>query len=123
MKRPRTKDLARIARVVEMSFEADQARMRRLRLSEDELRARLEDLSPARAAPEPGAPIDPATLAGADLRWQRWAEERRREINMSLARLRVEQIQAAEALTKTFGRSQAVAALIRAEEGRRARDE
>ena len=118
MTRTRTNQLARIADVVAVGYEAEQAKMRRLLRQEEELLARLDDLSPARARIEVGGGLDPASLTGADLRWQTWAEARRKEINLSLARLRVEQAQAKSDLAKAFGRSRAVEGLIRTERTR-----
>lgn len=53
-----------------------------------------------------------STRAGADLLWQRWADSRRAEMNMALARARAEEIRARRAATLALGRDQALTNLL-----------
>jgi hypothetical protein len=56
----------------------------------------------------------PAVVAGeVAMRYQNWADQRRGEINLTLARQTVEWIEAREAATRAFGRNQALNGLIK----------
>lgn len=87
--------------------------MTELKRKEQDLKQRLLDLSGRHAVTDVGAQVDPATLAGADLRWNAWAETRRTEINQKIARLRVDQDKAKTGLRRTFGRKLAIDALCK----------
>ena len=54
---------------------------------------------------------DPALLAGADLLWQTWIEQRRAALNGDLSRVLLAQETARAALGRAFGRDQVTEAL------------
>lgn len=103
----KSRDLDRISRLVDADYVARQSRLARLKGVEQELRARLAGLTDRRGEEE-RLSLDPATRAGADLRWQKWANERRSEINLHLAHNLAEQEMARRDLGRAFGRNQAV---------------
>ncbi len=76
-------------------------------MQEDRVKALLAELDSVRlertgsASREP----DPAARAGADPRWQLWAEDRRRSLNLDLARLRVQREGIKSDLARALGRN------------------
>lgn len=109
----RKSDLERLVPLIDAEFRSRQARLADLKRQEDDLQQRLGDLSGRDAYPDVGGALDAATLAGADLRWQKWAEVRRTEINQRIARLRVDQQAVTSELRRTFGRKTALDALCK----------
>ena len=85
-----------------------------MKRKEQDLQRRLHDLSGRHAEAEVGGPVDPATLVGADLRWETWAESRRTDINLRIAQLRVDQEREKAELRRSFGRKVAIDALCSA---------
>lgn len=100
--------LAALARLTEAAFTAKQAEMAILKQAEAALRAKIAALNAPPAA-RPGD--DPATMAGADARWQIWVDQRRRALNSELARLLAGQERLRQDLSRAFGRDQAIRAL------------
>lgn len=101
----RKEDLTRLQQISTLLLDARLARLtataRAKRQSEDH----LERLSKPAAAPE-----DFPAIAGqlATLHYQRWAEGRRADINLTLARQTAEWIDARESAREAFGRAEAV---------------
>lgn len=79
------------------------------------LRRNLADLGAQRAdwAQVARPADDPALIAGADLRWQQWADQRRAAINNELAQVMAQIALAQQRLQRAFGRDQAAQALAR----------
>jgi len=88
------------------------------------LQARLSALQAAAAArtasldrladldrPAPATDLPALAAAGVGLRYDRWADQRRAEINLTLARQTATWIEARQAAALAFGRSQALDAL------------
>lgn len=73
-------DIQRLLPLLDMAFQAEQMKMAKIAQRISDLKQSLLDLDrPARAEP-----LSPATLAGADLRWDTWAHERKLLINQEL---------------------------------------
>lgn len=88
------------------------AMIRDLRLAELEAAGRARSESRVRLA---GLLLSPCesdlgaiTVAQAEIRYQSWAEARRAEINLTLARQTAEWFEAREAARRAFGRAQAL---------------
>lgn len=122
-------DLEAIARVAGAAFAAAEARMAALRAEEARLTRQIADLDGARRDRAARATAEDAALrAGADLRWDRWVETRRRALFSELARLRARIEDARVALARDFGRKSVAedltrAAMAEAREARAARAE
>jgi hypothetical protein len=73
-------DIQRLLPLLDMAFQAEQMKMAKIARRISDLKQSLLDLDrPARAEP-----LSPATLAGADLRWDTWAHDRKLLINQEL---------------------------------------
>jgi hypothetical protein len=92
------KQLERIARA---SLDRDLAELKAAVEARDALTARLAGLEPA-AAPD----LDPLTAARIGTMHQIWADARRAEINIALARSTAEWLEKQEEARKSFGRWQ-----------------
>ncbi len=74
-------DIQRLLPLLDMAFQAEQVKMVKIGRRISDLRQSLRDLDqPVRAEP-----LSAATLAGADLRWDTWAHERKLLINHELS--------------------------------------
>ena len=105
-------DLKALTQLTGAAFAAQQARMEALRQAAQTLRDKLSALDGARKARARSlTEADPALLAGADLLWQSWIEQRRAALNGELSRNQVAQDLARAALALAFGRNQATEAL------------
>jgi len=102
--------LGRLAQITGARLAAAQARLARARRREQELSRALADLS---AEAHPAMPDSPAARAGADLLWQRWAEARRRDIHLELARCRADEEGLRAALARANAQDRAVLDLAR----------
>ena len=73
-------DIERLLPLLDMAFQAEQMKMAKIARRIADLKQSLLDLErPARADA-----LSAATLAGADLRWDRWAHDRKLLINQEL---------------------------------------
>jgi hypothetical protein len=99
--------LAQLARITEVAFQADQAKMRAALEKETRVEAQLAGLKTALSerADQVAKDIDPAFLAGADLRWKGWVDRQRSALNLRLARLRAERAEATDQMAQAFGRN------------------
>ncbi len=97
-----------------ISFRAAQARMAELLAREADLRRNLAQLTESRSAQAnaPRAPDEAALVAGADIRWHHWVDQRRATINMELAQVLALQDNCRFALKKAFGRDQVAQSLL-----------
>ncbi len=109
--------LTELVPVVDAVFRAAQSEVSRIKEEQRALRAQLQDLNDQRAASLTNRPVegDAAIVAGADVRWQRWIDQRKTEINLQLANLAAEQPKALAKLKKAFGRKEALAQLCKTE--------
>ena len=75
-------DIERLLPMLDMAFQSEQLKMAKIGRRIADLKQSLLDLDrPVRAEP-----LSAATLAGADLRWDTWAHERKLLINQELTR-------------------------------------
>lgn len=106
------KDISVLTQLTEAAFAANRTRMGALRQAEQSLHDRLAALDGARRVRAAGlTEADPALMAGADLLWHSWIEQRRVALNAELSRNLVAQEAARAALALTFGRDQATRSL------------
>ncbi|MFT5064989.1 MAG: hypothetical protein ACJAXK_001649 [Yoonia sp.] len=105
--------LAQLAQITDAAFQVVQADLSREIARERELRKTLETLvlDQRNRATNLMGKSDAALIAGADVHWRAWVEQRRRLINGELAHCLVAQAQCREAAAKAFGRYQAVLSL------------
>lgn len=93
---------------------AAEAQLGALRAEEATLRARLAELDGAlRDRATTVTAEDAALRAGADLRWERWVDTRRRALNGELARLLARIEEARRRLARDHGRSEVASELAR----------
>ncbi len=110
------RDLAQLARLTDAAFQAAQGDMAAAKAREVSLRETLKslDLSRSQRATATLGETDVALIAGADVQWVAWVEQRRRLINAELAQCLVKQDHCQQVVRRTFGRDQAVTSLEKA---------
>ena len=109
----KTRQLDGLQQVSELQFYAAQTEMAELLRKETALRRNLEQLMQGKAsqARAPREADDAALIAGADIRWHRWVDQRRARINIELAQLLALKENCRARLKQAFGRDQVVRAL------------
>ncbi|WP_019955541.1 hypothetical protein [Yoonia vestfoldensis] len=108
-----TRRLGRITdlqNLTDLALRAAQADLAALKAKEADLRQNLIALSGQKTR-DPRPLHDPALVAGADLRWQRWVDQRRAAINAELAQVMALIDNSQRRLRGLFGRDQAARAL------------
>lgn len=107
--------LRQIAELTEAVFVAKQSGVRALLGREREIESMLAEISTQieRRRRSIDEEWDPAQQAGADPLWEAWIEKRRAKLNMSLARVRAERLEAIEGLREAFGRYSAARELAK----------
>lgn len=105
--------LDRLGALSGLQFRAAQSEMAALLRREARLRQNLAQLTESKHAHARAkrAPDDAALVAGADIRWQQWVDQRRATINGELAQVLVLKDGCLQRLRIAFGRDQAVAGL------------
>ena len=93
-----------LVRVSRLMLEMKLAEVQRKGQAREESRARLADL--ARSATDSDLPM--TAMQQASLRYERWAEALRAEINLTLARQTAEWMEAQDAARHAFGRAEAL---------------
>jgi hypothetical protein len=71
----------RLLPLLEMAFQAEQMKMSKIAQRINALNAKLQEID----RPMRSEPLSAATRAGADLRWDAWAQERKKVINQEMA--------------------------------------
>lgn len=97
---------ARIGRLQQIGQLMLDLRLTDLRTAAEARERSLDRL--AALVPAPAPDLDPILAAQAELRYQRWAEQRRAEINLVLARQTAEWMTAQEAARTAFGKTEAL---------------
>ena len=107
------RDISALTELAGLRFRAVQAEMAEILKREAALRRNLEQLTQSKAAQSEALQrVDqPALIAGADIRWQRWVDQRRTTINTELAQVLAQKENCRLKLTGAFGRDQAAQAL------------
>ncbi len=108
------KDLKSLEPLVAAKYQKAQARLAQIAAQEGRLKAQLSELHRSREQAVNRDGSDPASKSGADVRWQRWIDQRRKEINLELAQLASQRLVAKEGLKVAFGRKEALLSLIQA---------
>lgn len=103
----RSQDLTRLRALAELTLDHRLSRMRAAKLALDRSQAQLADINAA-AAP---AELPLVAAARAEWTYQRWAELRRSELNLVIARQKADCLDAREAAKTAFGRLQALRGL------------
>lgn len=103
--------IQRMTRVTGVALDAALSRLRAAAQDARDIEAEITSLDADRRC-MCGDVTDPATRAGVELLWHRWAEAKRAELNKSLARARVAETEAQRAATRAFGRNDALTKVI-----------
>lgn len=96
------RSLGRLQHLAAMIRDREMAGLRAANLAREASEARLADL----AKPMPTMGLDPVMAALTEIRWQRWADRRRAEINLQLARQIVECEQMRDRACHAFARTE-----------------
>ena len=109
----REKQLEGLAQLSAVQFRAAQAEMAALLEQEAALRQNLRELVQSKTALSRAArqPDEAAVVAGADMRWHQWVDQRRAVINIELARVIALKENCRARLKLAFGRDQAIQTL------------
>ena len=102
--------LAGLKEVLEAAFQAEQARLAEVSGRIEAVRAQLDALHRP-PVPEAGQEGSATAMAGANMRWRTWVEQRRRRLNEELARLLQEKEARRADLAAAFGKLQAAEAM------------
>lgn len=78
------KDIQALIPLLDMAFEVKRVKLSQIARRIADLQDQLDDID--RAAAEVSDPMSPAYRVGADLRWQAWAEQRKRLISRELTK-------------------------------------
>jgi len=102
---------ARLTRMTGLALDVSLSRLKSASRARDSLERQLASLDADRRAVSENVD-SAATRAGADLLWHRWADSRRADLNMALARAHAEENRARRAAARAFGRDQALAEVL-----------
>ncbi|PJI86116.1 hypothetical protein BC777_2474 [Yoonia maricola] len=108
--------LQALTELTQLRLQADQAKLAAVMVKEIDLRQTLHDLAVQRKQ-RIGTQLghgDAGSLAGADLNWQLWVDQRRTAINSELALVLAEKAECTVMLRKSFGQDQAAQQVHRA---------
>lgn len=105
--------IAELQGLTALTLRVVQAELQQLKAKETRLRQHLAALTVQKyqQTHAPRTVDDPALVAGADLRWQHWADQRRGLINMELARVLALIDSCQHRLRQAFGRDLVAGAL------------
>lgn len=107
------RNLGDLKHLTEAQMMAAQSKMANLQAREKGLRDNLSGLVVQRRQAAICTTLDDAaTAAGANMRWQKWADAKRAVINMELAAVLGQKANAQANLKRAFGKDQALGALI-----------
>lgn len=105
-------DLEKLNEIADLVSEADLAKLAILRKKLSDLSERASTLAnPPNADPLPGT-CDPALRAGAGPRWERWRQDRLRDLQAERARLAAEVEAARQTAGRSFGRTLALSEIL-----------
>ena len=102
-----------LVQITGVALRAQQAELVAIQRHEEDLRLNLAQLTASKStqAQSNRASDDAALVAGADMRWHLWVDQRRALINAELARVLAQKENCREKLKRAFGRDQAAVAL------------
>jgi hypothetical protein len=104
----RTENLARLQDLSELIRNLEAAKLHAAVLARQASEARLADL----AQPIPDTHLSPIAGAIAEIRWQKWADKRRAEINITLARQIAACNDAQDRVNRAFARANVLRQLM-----------
>lgn len=99
--------LDRLSLIARMMLDRDLAALRQAANAKSASEARLADL----AATPPATDLPVVAAQVAELRWQKWADQRRAEVNLMLARQTADWIEARENAQRAFAKGEALRAV------------
>ncbi|MFQ1700444.1 hypothetical protein ACJ5NV_07595 [Loktanella agnita] len=105
-----SKDMAGLIQISELQYRTAQADMARIRTREEDLRRKLAQLIESKSAQAIATQRSDAAalIAGADIRWHRWVDQRRAAINAELAQVLALKENSRVRLQNAFGRDRAM---------------
>ena len=109
---------AQLAKIAQIAFQADHARMAELQRLEERFLAQIEDVRRHERAARERAP-DTMSFAGRDHLWERWIEARLSALQTELAQVKARKADLLSDMRKSFGRKVAadsLAASVKARE-------
>jgi hypothetical protein len=108
------KRIKALGRITALKHHAIQIEMAALLARERALRRNLADLASERKATSEveRSADDPARVAGAEVRWQVWVDQRRATINAELAQVLAQKADCTARLRLAFGKDQVAQALV-----------
>lgn len=108
--REKSQQIARLGALTDLMLDARLVDLRAAAAARDASLDRLADL----ARPPSAADLPDLAAVDVEMRYQRWADQRRAEVNLILARQTVAWLEARQAATLAFGKSQALGGLAKA---------
>ena len=100
--------LRRLQQVASLMFDSRLAQLKTTARAMQETRDHLANLA---TAPEESTAMPPIAMAVAALRYYRWTDVRRADLNLTLARQTADWLNAREAARAAFGKTQALEAV------------
>ena len=108
------KHLKMLRRLADTNYATVQKEFTALTQNEARLIGTLKQLDDTRTVRDARTDVaDTAYIAGADLRWQRWADVKRGAINTELAQLRAQKLQLRGRLQRAFGKTRVLNELMK----------
>ena len=101
----KTQQLDKLRQIAALLFDARLARLKALALAKLETEGHLADLA---GAPVHAPSLSEIAIEGVSLRYERWADARRAELNLKLARQTADWLDAQGAARLAFGKTQAL---------------
>ena len=98
--------------LTDMRFLALQTKMAELSGQEQDLRNTLAELSKSVSERQANPKDDAAMIAGADIRWHRWVDQRKTALNIELAKLTAQKESYQQVLKEAFGQYQVTKKLV-----------
>lgn len=95
------KPIHRLSKIADLLLDLRLAELQKAGRAREESLARLADLNVA-----PSTDPDPVAAAQVDVRYQLWADARRAEINMTLARQTAKWMEARDSARAAFGKAE-----------------
>ncbi len=121
----RLDQMEKLGRVLALRVQQAQTGLAAITAEEADLRAALSQLARPSSGAKAEGPETTVRLAGAlaEVRWQRWAEARRRTLHISLAQVLARKADARQELAQAIGKDAALAALVGQAKQQRRRDQ
>lgn len=109
---PQDLRLVAIAHLTRVVFDAAKVRMTTATAEVQRLTQQIAELDQSLSHRLMNVTLDPARIAGADIKWQVWVESRRRQLIAELARARGRQEDARAGIQVAFGKNSVAEELL-----------